>query len=116
MSPQKNVIKPLSGIPESKTVFFQKDEDEYTDDAWDELNKKDYEQDIELRKKYARKIHKLVKLYLIILAIIVMISGVKTEYYTLDSSVVMSLIGASAVHIIGLLALVLRDLFRRTSE
>lgn len=78
------------------------------------LENKDYEQDIELRKKYARKIFKFICWWCTFVVIVIFLQG---STYSLDkmewnNNVIITLLTTTFAQVLGLMVIVLKYLFQ----
>lgn len=114
-TPEKELIKKLSEIvlPNVSEEADAETTEELTDfeEQHNRLELQEHEQNINLRKEFARKIFWLVICWLVSMLAILMLEGFKISDFSLSNSVMLALVGSSTLNILGLLYVVTHYLF-----
>ena len=101
------IIEQINKIKDDNTEYIEPTVREKID----ELIKKDFKQNMELRKEFSRKIFWFLMIWSVLLFIILFFQGSKYELIEWSDSVIIALITTTFGNIVALMILVLKYLF-----
>jgi hypothetical protein len=83
---------------------------DFLEEELKKLEIKSKEQDISMRKEYANKTFSLVCLYMIFVFLLIILAC-STAVFNMSDNVLMVLLGTTTINVIGLFAIVMKNLF-----